>query len=200
VLKLFGVFEKTLTIQIMNLPQREHYAYHSRYCEENIWLLCQQPEFAASDVIVIAATQAECFPILCQRAADAPDQPLLWYYHVVLLWSNSEQTYLIDFDTTLPFCTPVTDYFQSSFLDEETLYPEFIPLFRVMPAQDYVRILRSDRSHMRTKNGWQAPPPHWPVISANESNLHQFTDMNDREYGQIFTAAELLKTYHPATK
>ena len=184
----------------MNQPQRRNYAYHSRYCEENIWWLCQQPEFAVSDVIVIAAAQAECFPILCQRAADAPDQPLLWDYHVVLLWPNSEQTYLIDFDTTLPFCTPVADYFQQSFLDEEALYPEFVPLFRVLPAQEYLCNLRSDRSHMKTKTGWQAPPPSWPAISADENNLHQFTDMSDREYGKIFTATELLKTYHRVVK
>lgn len=178
----------------MNLPQREHYRYHSRYCEENIWWLCQRPEFAGSHVIVIAA-QAECFPILCQCAADSPDEPLLWDYHVVLLWPTAKGSFLIDFDTTLPFCTPLSEYFQHSFLDEDDLYPEFIPLFRVLTANDYVAILRSDRRHMRTAKGWLAPPPDWPPISVDESNLHKFITMSDHDYGQILTAAKLLQKY-----
>lgn len=178
----------------MNLPQREHYAYHARYCEENIWLLCQQTEFLSSHVIVIAA-QADCFPMLCQRAADSPEQPLLWDYHVVLLWHTTNLSYLVDFDTKLAFCTPLKDYVQQSFLDENWLNPEFVPLFRVLPAQDYVRSLRSDRRHMKTETAWLAPPPSWSVISEGQSNLHQFTDMTDRAYGQIFTASQLLKTY-----
>ena len=178
----------------MNLPQREHYAYHARYCEENIWWLCQQPEFADSQVMVIAAL-AEYFPMLCQRAAGLPEQPLLWDYHVVLLWPTQNQTYLVDFDTFLAFCTPIADYFQRSFLAETRLKPQFIPLFRVLQARDYVRVLRSDRSHMKTPTGWLTPPPPWPAISPHDNNLHQLTDMTDHHYGRIYTASELSQIY-----
>ena len=178
----------------MKLPQREHYLYHPRYCEENIWHLCQQPEFHHSDVIVMAS-RGEFFPILRQRAADAPDMPLLWDYHVVLLWlAGKGVRYILDFDTTLPFCTPANHYFQQSFIDERRLRPAFVPLFRVMPAREYAANLLSDRRHMKTANGWLAEPPAWPPISATESNLQKFTDMNDREYGQILTM-----TYLPAS-
>lgn len=183
----------------MPLPEREQYAYHSRYCEENIWLLAQQPEFANSHVIVIAA-QAECFPILCQRAAAAPDQILLWDYHVVLMWQHDAHYYLVDFDTTLAFCTPLADYFEHSFWDEARLNPEYVPRFRVLTAQEYVRQLRSDRRHMQTDNGWLAPPPPWPPISATESNLPQFADIANHDYGQIFSAAELLQMYANGAK
>ncbi|WP_020396873.1 hypothetical protein [Thiolinea disciformis] len=182
----------------MTLPQRENYAYHPRYCEENIWWLCQQPDLIHSDVLVIAATEAECFPILCQREANAPDEPLLWDYHVVLLWHASHQAYILDFDTTLPFCTPLERYFEQSFLAEELLYPEYVPLFRVIKAKDYARDLKSDRRHMKTKKGWLAPPPPWPVISESESNLNQLTTMLDQGYGKVLNATALLKTYNHA--
>lgn len=177
----------------MSLPQRASYLYHSRYCEENIWHLCQCPEFARSQVIVIAA-QADCFPMLCQRAASSAQEPLLWDYHVVLLWQNAERNYLIDFDTCLAFCTPLEDYMQQSFLAEHLLYPEYVPLFRVLSAQDYVKYLKSDRRHMQTPQGWLAPPPPWPCISENESNLHQFTHMLDHTYGKVLDMNTLLKT------
>lgn len=175
----------------MQLPQREHYLYHHRYCEENIWHLCQQPEFQNADVIVMASRGA-FFPILCQQAAEAPGMPVLWDYHVVLLWHTGKGArYILDFDTTLPFCTPVGHYLQQSFLDERRLSAEFVPLFRLMPASEYRERLLSDRSHMKTANGWLAEPPGWPPISTAGSNLKKFTDMADHDYGQVMTAAEL---------
>lgn len=101
--------------------------------------------------------------------------------------------YVLDFDTTLSFCSPVEDYFRQSFLDEDYLKPAFVPLFRVMPASDYVTQLLSDRSHMRTAAGWMAEPPDWPPISMMESNLEKFIDMTDREFGQVMTAEQLLR-------
>jgi hypothetical protein len=176
----------------MQLPHRASYRYHPHYCEENIWHLCQRPEFADSQVLVVAANGA-FFPILCQREAVAPHVPLLWDYHVILLWRASDhQSYILDFDTTLPFCTPVAQYFQQAFLDEYRLKPAFVPWFRVMLAPAYVVSLQSDRRHMKTATGWLSPPPAWPPLSTTTSNLHKFTDMTDREYGQILSASELL--------
>ncbi|MEZ5537852.1 MAG: hypothetical protein R3F02_19790 [Thiolinea sp.] len=176
------------------MPQRDRYLYQSRYCEENIWHLAQQPEFQNCDVIVIAA-RGDFFPIVCQRAAETPDTPMLWDYHVVLLWhADNDVHYILDFDTTLPYCTPVADYLRQSFLDERLLKPQFIPLFRVMPGREYIAHLQSDRSHMKSAEGWLAEPPPWPPISAVGSNLRKFTDMNDAEFGQVLTAAQLRQT------
>jgi hypothetical protein len=177
----------------MKLPEREAYRYQSHYCEENIWYLCQQPEFQHSDVIVIAS-KGKFFPILCQRAADVPEEPTLWDYHVVLLWHTQDARYILDFDTTLPFCTLAEDYCRQAFLDDACLKSKFVPWFRVMPAGEYATRLLSDRRHMRTASGgWQAEPPDWPPTSASESNLYKFTDMNDPEFGQIMSVSELLQ-------
>lgn len=178
----------------MPLLQRQHYAYHPHYCEENIWHLCQHALFAQSQVIVIAA-QGDYFPMLCQRAARSAQEALFWDYHVVLLWQKAKLNYLLDFDTCLAFCSPLADYMQQSFLAETRLDPEYVPLFRILSAQDYVQHFKSDRSHMQTPHGWLAPPPPWPPISKNESNLQQFTHMNDHRYGKVMSAAALLAAY-----
>jgi hypothetical protein len=177
----------------VKLPQRETYLYHPQYCEENIWHLCQCPEFARSDVIVMAS-RGEFFPLLCQRQAVTPHVPLLWDYHVVLLWhAANDQRYILDFDTTLPFCTPVMQYVQRSFLAENSLNASYVPWFRVMSAQAYASTLQSDRRHMKTAEGWLCTPPVWSPISLTSSNLYKFTDMSDPEYGQILSMAELLQ-------
>ena len=148
----------------------------------------------------ISAQRCDCdgikrqvFPIRCQRKANTPTEPLLWDYHVVLLWHVApDARYILDFDTTLAFCTPIADYFRQAFLDESLLKPRFVPLFRVMPSGEYVEKLLSDRRHMRDEYGWLADPPPWPPTSVTESNLHKFTDMSDADYGKILTAAQLL--------
>ena len=174
------------------LPHQADYLYHSRFCEENIWHLCQRPEFSTSEVIFIAS-RGECFPMLCQHAAPTPTTPLLWDYHVILLWYAANRRYLLDFDTTLAFCTPLSDYMRHSFLAEHWLKPAFIPLFRLIPTKDYVANFLSDRRHMQTSEGWLATPPPWPPISTSTSNLSQFTDMTDPTYGRILTASQLLQ-------
>lgn len=177
----------------MKLPQRERYLYQSCYCEENIWHLCQRPEFLNSDVIIMAS-RGGFFPILHQRGAETPQTPLLWDYHVVLLWRDERgDHYVLDFDTSMSFCTPAEWYFRQALLDERLLVPEFIPLFRVMPAGEYAASLLSDRRHMKTKDGWLAEPPKWPPISKTRSNLKKFTDMSDHEYGDVLTSTQLMR-------
>jgi hypothetical protein len=144
-----------------------------------------------SDVVVIAA-KGDVFPILCQRAAVTADTPVFWDYHVVLLWHSENEHYILDFDTTLPFCTPVARYVQQSFVDEQQLLAQFIPLLRVMSASQYVASLRSDRRHMKTTDGWLTEPPSWSAISACSSNLHKFTNMTDHEFGQVLSVNQLL--------
>jgi len=177
---------------VNNPPRREQYLYQPKYCEENIWQLCNRPQFQESEVVVLASV-GDFFPLLCQRAAEAPDVPVFWDYHVVLLWRHGDgEHYILDFDTTLPFCTPAETYFSRSLLDENLLRHEYIPRFRLLSAIDYVATLKSDRSHMRSEAGWLAEPPEWPPICSNETNLSKFTDMNDDEFGQILTRSQLI--------
>ena len=129
--------------------------------------------------------------MLCQAGGDDPRYPIFWDYHVVLL----KDGHIHDFNSTLPFSTSIVEYFERSFFDEGLLTPLQIPMFRVIEAEAFVASFRSDRRHMKTADQWDAPPPNWPLISGGESNLHQFVDMRDLEFGRVVSAAELLNKY-----
>lgn len=171
---------------------RDDYAHQPYYCEENIWHLCQHKHFPDSHVIVISSL-GEYFPMLRQINEQQAELPVLWDYHVILLIrENKGDCYILDFNTSLPFCTPLKVYFEQSFMAEALLKPTEVPLFRILTAQQYIAELRSDRSHMKAENNWLSPPPAWNPISKRETNLKQFTDMTDQAYGEIMTAQELL--------
>ena len=132
--------------------------------------------------------------MLNQRAAKAPDMPIIWDYHVVLL-VVSEINYIIDFDTTLPFCNEFSFYFSQSFLDLDLLENEVIPLFKVIPSEIYKTHFSSDRSHMQRGGRWRAPPPDWDCIGGNDSNLSVFIDMNNFQFGDVLTFDALKDRY-----
>jgi len=157
------------------------------YCEENIWQLCQHPQYLGGEVIFIAS-YGDYFPMLCQQGSDQPGYPIFWDYHVVLL----KDGHIHDYNSTLPFSTPISEYFEKSFIDESLLSPKQIPMFRMISAEDYVAFFMSDRRHMKNGDDWNAPPPDWPLISQTSSNLERFTDMKDLAFGRVYSSAELL--------
>ena len=126
--------------------------------------------------------------MLCQQGSDHPNYPIFWDYHVVLL----KDGHIHDFNSRLPFSSPIAEYFKHSFIEESLLAPLQVPMFRVLAAKDYVEFFLSDRRHMKTTNSWDAPPPDWPMISETSSNLHRFIDMTDLEFGRVLSATELL--------
>ena len=173
--------------------KREDFPHHPYYCEENIWHLCQHVQFKNSHVIFIAST-GDSFPMLCQRAMPNPQTPIFWDYHVILL-IQGETNQILDFDTTLAFNNDVETYFSQSFVDNALLEDEHRPLFRLIPASEYVEKFSSNRSHMKTESGWLAPPPPWPPIIKAENNLSAYIDMNDLKIGEVLTYDEMLERF-----
>lgn len=165
----------------------EQLKYQPFYCEENIWHLCQHPDYLNGHVVFIAS-YGDYLPMLCQQGCDNPGELIFWDYHVVLL--NHGNIY--DFNTTLPFASKAADYFSQSFIDENMMSPLQVPMFRVIPTNEFVATFKSDRSHMKTTDGWSAEPPDWPLICETTSNLDRFADMGDLEFGQVLTASDLL--------
>ena len=161
--------------------------YHPYYCEENIWHLCQHPQYIGGEVVFISS-YGDYFPMLCQENSDGTGYPIFWDYHVVLLNDGC----IHDFNSTLPFSTSIAEYFEKSFIDESLLAPMQKPMFRVLTADDYIEFFLSDRRHMKTADSWNAPPPDWPMISETTSNLNRFIDMRDLEFGRVLSAGELL--------
>ena len=139
--------------------------------------------------MVFIASYGDHFPMLCQQGSEHLGYPIFWDYHVVLL----KDGHIHDFNSALPFSTSISEYFEKSFIDEDLLPPKQIPMFKVLSAENYVALFMSDRRHMKCGDDWNAPPPDWPLISQASSNLEQFTDMQDPTFGQVLSAAELVR-------
>ncbi len=177
---------------------REAYQYAPYYCEENIWHLCQEADFSGFDrkVVLVSNDRRTC-ALWNQRAQMAHGEPVIWDYHVVLLFksdgsqisdasqigagslvSSGSQVssglqvragwLVYDLDTLLAVPIPIDQYIESTFGDPSLVPEEFSPRFRVIDADEFVNVFSSDRSHMLTADGrWQVEPPPWPAIVRN---------------------------------
>lgn len=165
--------------------------YQSCYCEENIWRLCERPDTLSH--VALISSPATAVAIWQQRAGREPDGLVVWDYHVVGFDLASD--HLLDFDTRLPFPSPIRDWLASSFPWGDQVPADHRPWFRVMRAETYARTLSSDRRHMRdAQGGWLQPPPSWPAPVRGPSNLMQWIDMtSDGGEGQIMGLAGLRK-------
>lgn len=169
---------------------RADFAYQAAYCEENIWQLCQKSIFQNSYALFIFS-RGDAFPMLNQLASQHPSLPIYWDYHVVLL-HPSDNSQIFDFDTTLDFPTDIQSYIVSSFIDEHLLSEAEKPLFRLVPALEFTTIFASDRSHMRTAQGWLSPPPKWPCIGNTKHNLADFLEAAPNHLGELLSTEALL--------
>ena len=168
-------------------------AYQPFYCEENIWHLAQDPRCGPSErlVLVISGTSGR-FAIWRQRAAPMKGEPMTWDYHVVLL-ARSNGWQLWDLDSDLGAPTPAGDWLAKSFPHQDRVRPGFQPRFRVLPAEEYVATLRSDRSHMRDAEGrWLQPPPPWPPPGNGGSNVLALADVTRPSSGTVLDCAGLI--------
>jgi hypothetical protein len=133
-----------------------------------------------------------------QRPGRDEDSFVLWDYHVAALVIGAEAAALVfDLDTRLSFPCPATDWLSLSFpADSGRFYP---PLFRLVPAREYVANLASDRSHMRAPDGaWLAPPPPWePYGAGRPNNLHDWIDMDREGPGIVLDRGALARRLDP---
>jgi hypothetical protein len=126
------------------------------YCEENVWLLWQDPRFAGARVALISNSE-RTVALGAQRAGA--DGVVVWDYHVVL--ASSAEVY--DLDSLLPFPCPLERYLEATFGNQQALPSRLRARLRLVDAADYARELFSDRAHMRGPDGtWKAAPPPWP--------------------------------------
>lgn len=168
--------------------------YQPFYCEENIWLLAQDPRCGPGERLVALITGAPGHVAMWhQKPADAPGEPLLWDYHVVLIVAATDGWQVWDFECDLGMPIPAVTWLSSCFPYQERIPPRYQPRFRVMAADTYVATLRSDRSHMRQDDGTFAkPPPSWaPPGGGLASNLVQFVDLRQTFVGEVMDLAGL---------
>lgn len=175
----------------MNRPPR----YWPFYCEENVWLACEDAP-PGSQVAFVSNPQravALCF----QRAAGDGVGPVVWDYHVILIVPEpSEGWAVVDLDTTLGERVPASRYFERTFTAADRLPAELQPRFRLVPADEYRARLSSDRRHMRRADGsWSAEPPPWPAIGDGEPNLARFIDVDGAFIGEVLELHDVRERF-----
>ncbi|KAI9336877.1 N-terminal glutamine amidase-domain-containing protein [Pilaira anomala] len=168
--------------------------YTRCYCEENIYLLCQeikekQKELLESSYVVYISNPNKTVPLWKQKAG-VNSQPVIWDYHVILYVEGM----IYDYDTVLPFPCNATEYFIQTFKPELNLKSQFDRYFRVVRAETYLLEFSSDRNHMIKEDGtYYAEPPTYPPIksSGNPNNLFDFISMerNDK-LGKVLSTKE----------
>ena len=153
--------------------------YQPFYCEENVWHLADEMRGSHARVLFVSNVNRAC-AMFKQRAGD----PIVWDYHVVLYAEGK----IYDRDSRLGFPVSFEEWVAGTFPVE---LPEFFaPRFRVIDADRFLEVFASDRSHMRTAEGWRSPPPPWPPIGEG-TNLMRFVDMEQEFEGRLVELGKL---------
>ena len=153
------------------------HAYHAFFCEENIWQLAGDAQFLDSPraFVMLVSNDDQTCPLWHQRAAQAPGEPVVWDYHVVLLDVREQEHPVVwDLDTVLPGPPTAFEHWWTQTFPLRLALPDALnPMFRVLSAKAYRETFSSDRSHMKNAQGqWLAPPPPWAPIEPNSQRPH----------------------------
>lgn len=143
----------------------KEFNYSANFCEENIWHLCQNPalDHFSKKVLIVSNSNRNC-PFRFQKSINC-DEFVWWNYHVILLASDRDSSFIYDFDSTLAVPLSTREYFEKSFERAENWKDSDLPCFKIIESADYLNSFVSDRSHMKDEEGnWLSSPPKWPVI------------------------------------
>lgn len=128
-----------------------------------------------------------------QRACASPEEPVLWDYHVILLFNAKDdlEWQVYDLDTVLGAPISLNEYMISTF-GNVSIPEEFRPYFRVIDAEEFARVFSSDRSHMLAADGqWQVPPPPWEaIVRDGRSNLMELINMQEHFIGTVMDRSQ----------
>jgi hypothetical protein len=87
---------------------------------------------------------------------------------VILLATNTDSSFIYDFDSTLPVPLTAIEYLDQTFEKCDSLRTVDLPFFKSIDAADYLASFNSDRSHMKDDAGkWLSDPPKWQIIGKN---------------------------------
>ncbi len=191
---------KSGTVGTPNAPLQAHlFPYQPYYCEENIWQLCGHEVLEGWErYAVFVSNPTRTVALWGQRAALEPEYPIVWDYHVIgLVREEVVSPWLVlDLDTEFGFPLDATLYLQQTFFGSEQWPELYLPMFRVIPAQEYRAVFSSDRSHMLDEVGqYKKTPPPWPSIQTTEGNnsLPSFITMTEDSVGRVMNLVEIQK-------
>ncbi|CAG8598274.1 10001_t:CDS:2 [Rhizophagus irregularis] len=139
------------------------------------------PDFSDKKLIYTSCYCEENIYHLCKELDDIKNK------FVVLYQMNILRINVYDLDTTLPFPCDFSTYTQESF--KVLNIPQYYRKFRIIPAETFLRVFASDRSHM--DGTWSSPPPTYPPIFTSDSvnNLQTFINMienlDSNDFGKV---------------
>lgn len=126
---------------------------------------------------------------------------------------------ILDIDTWItPYPTPLSQYLDESFphAADAKFNQQYLPLFHVVRAEDFIQDFYSDRMHMFKNGEWSSPPPeeYPPIMNGlkmepdNEnkerdgltgSNLDSYISMSG-DAKCVFTLAEMYERSKDSNK
>lgn len=213
----------------------DHDLREACYCEENAWRVAYRHLHTNNSdndedwhyYVVFISNNLKACPMFRQRAIpkDDPTEYVCWDYHVIVMRSSTVQSTkdqsimseILDIDTWItPYPTPLVQYLNESFphAADPNFNTQYLPLFHVVRAEDFIRDFYCDRMHMYKNGKWNSPPPEYPAImnglkrdgcdgtERNElsgSNLDDYINMSG-EGKCVFTLAEMYERSEDSNK
>ena len=176
----------------MNHPAwRRAQRHRPFFCEENVWQLLHGGALPRPAAALFITNVDRTVAMWGQRAAAV--DPLVWDYHVVALLPT--HGLIVDLDDRVRPAWPVAEWLRHAFA--ESGEARFLPQFRIVPADEFLAVFSSDRSHMRDERGRPRQPfPDWPAPwqQGRGMNLPRFLDLDDPIAG-IVTDADGLQSW-----
>ena len=189
------IFNFRFQNNLIKMLKKENCLYQKFYCEENIWHLCQREELVNTQTQILFLLPPKRYIAVWQSRLAKRNLPILWDYHVILMFKDHSSTWRIyDFDTILPFSIEAIDYFYYSLSER---YTDYLPIIKVINSIEYITKFHSDRSHMKDKHGkWQAAPPPWKAIINKEGvALPSLLDTKNVTMGKCYSFKNFKKEF-----
>lgn len=139
--------------------KKSNYDYCHCYCEENIYRLADRllkegivDQKDESLKIVFISNPNKTIPVWKKNGSR-----VVWDYHVILFQTNktTSETKVFDFDSDLDFPISLDEYARICLRSKDKIQPHYSHYFRVVDHAQLVQTFSSDRSHMKTANGWK---------------------------------------------
>jgi len=193
--------------KVSEIFKKQMCVYTSCYCEENVWKLCSMLKskenlLLANTKVVFISNFEKKVAFWCQKSGEGNKNiPVIWDYHVILIYKNQDTWFAYDLDTTLQFPINLEEYFMKSFCPNIKKSSTYKPTFRVVESTDFLEYFSSDRSHMKNKYGeWLAEPPKYPAILCRgvKSNLKKYINMNKNNnkcFGKVFNCKDFFESF-----
>ncbi|CAL1588133.1 unnamed protein product [Knipowitschia caucasica] len=184
--------------------RREDCVYTSCYCEENVWQLCSKFRSEGENLqyfnVLFISNEQRTVPLWKQRSSVG-EGPVVWDYHVVLVWSGpGVEPLVFDLDSILDFPCTLQQFVRESLRSDQQLLPQFHRMVRLVPAGLFLQTFSSDRSHMKRPDGtWSATLPEYPPILTPDTNfnLDQFIQMKqDLDLGWVYSLQDFKTRFN----